>query len=270
MIRVGLQPIQLNFSFRRRIVKQGRTTNAWLGVFLVLVILMSAANRVSAQDRYDRDQDRYDRGQDRDRDWDRDRDDRHRRSGACFYREANFTGEKFCVRAGERMAQVPPEFNDRISSVRMFGRVEITVYQNRDFREPMLRLRDDVANLQSYQVSPGHSWNDRVSSIEVSRDRDRGDRGDYDRDGACFFKESDFRGEKFCVQRGDRLGQVPPGFGDRISSVRLYGRVTVTIYQDENFRGSNLRLQDDVSNLQSYQVAPGHSWNDRVSSIRVY
>ena len=250
-------------------MKNGITTNAWLGLFLVLMILMCTASRVSAQDRYDRDQDRYDHGQDRDRDrdWDRDRDDRHRQSGACFYREANFAGEKFCVRAGERMAQVPPEFNDRISSVRMFGHVEITVYQNRDFREPMLRLREDVANLQSYQVSPGHSWNDRVSSIEVSRDRDR---GDYDRDGACFFKESDFRGEKFCVPRGDRIGQVPPGFGDRISSVRLYGRVTVTIYQDENFRGSNLRLQDDVSNLQSYQVAPGHSWNDRVSSIKVY
>jgi hypothetical protein len=243
--------------------------NARLGLLLIVIVLISTAGRVCAQDRYDRDQDRYDRGQDRyDRDRDRDdRDDRHRRSGACFYKDANFGGEKFCVRAGERMAQVPPGFNDQISSVRIFGRTEITVYQNRDFREPTLRLREDVANLQSYQISPGHSWNDRVSSIEVSRDRDS---GDYDRDGACFFKEADFQGDKFCVQRGDRMGQVPPGFGDRISSVRLYGRVTVTVYQDANFGGSNLRLQDDVSNLQSYQVTPGHSWNDRISSIKVY
>jgi hypothetical protein len=232
---------------------------------------------------------------------DRDRDDRDRRSGACFFTEANFGGEKFCMREGERMAQVPDGFNDRISSIRIFGRTEITVYQNRDFGGPNLRLRDDVSNLQSYQISPGHSWNDRVSSIEISRgrgwdrdgggdrdrDRDRDRDGDRDRDrdqyrdrdrsdaewnrdGACFFKEADFRGDKFCVQRGDRVAQVPSGFGDQISSVRIFGRVTVTVYQDQNFGGPNLRLQQDVSNLQSYQVKPGHSWNDRISSIKVY
>ena len=75
---------------------------------------------------------------------------------------------------GERMAQVPPGFNDQISSMRIFGRTEVTVYQGRDFHEPSLRLRDDVANLQNYQVQPGHSWNDRVSSIEVDP-RNQGD-----------------------------------------------------------------------------------------------
>ncbi len=254
-----------------------KTIDARLGLFLLVMILISTA--VSAQDRRDRDRD--------------DRDDRERRSGACFYTEENFGGDKFCLHGGERVGQVPPGFNDRISSVRIFGRTEITVYQNRDFREPSLRLHEDVANLQSYQVSPGHSWNDRISSIEVSRGHEGGwgqDSGgheggwghdgqghdgqgrdqEWDRDGACFFKEAEFRGEKFCVPRGERMAQVPPGFGDRISSVHLYGRVTVTLYQDSNFGGSNLRLQQDVQNLQSYQVKPGHSWNDRVSSIKVY
>jgi hypothetical protein len=50
----------------------------------------------------------------------------------------------------------------------------------------------------------------------------------------------------------------------------MFGRVGVILYQDSNFRGPSLRLQDDVSNLQSHQVSPGHSWNDRVSSIKVY
>ena len=266
-----------------------KLTHARLCCLLVLMLLVSSAARVFAQDGYDRD-----------------RDDRDRRAGACFFTDINFRGEKFCMRAGERMGQVPEGFNDRISSVRIFGRTEITVYQNRDFGGPTLRLREDTPDLQSYQVSPGHSWNDRVSSIEISRwhgDRDGWDNNDrdrdrdrdrdwdrdrdrdhdrdwnrdqdrpeaaFDRDGACFFKDADFRGDKFCVQRGDRVAQVPPGFGDQISSVRLYGRVTVTVYQDQNFGGPNLRLQQDVSNLQSYQVKPGHSWNDRVSSIKVY
>jgi Peptidase inhibitor family I36 len=230
-----------------------KSTSAWFGLFLLVMVLLSSAGPVRAQDRYDRDRDN--------------RDDSDRRSGACFYKDADFRGEKFCVNAGERMAQVPPGFNDQISSIRIFGRTEITVYHGRDFAEPSLRLRNDVANLQTYQVKPGHSWNDRLSSIEVASLRDS---GDWDHDGACFFKDADFRGEKFCVQKGDRMAQVPSGFGDKISSVRLYGRVTVTVYQDANFGGHTLRLQDDVANLQSYQVKPGHSWNDRISSVQVH
>jgi hypothetical protein len=161
---------------------------------------------------------------------------------------------------------VPPGFNDQISSVRIFGRVEVTVYQGRDYQEPSLRLREDVANLQKFQVQPGHSWNDRVSSIEVTSLRNS---GDWDRDGACFFKDENFRGEKFCVQKGDRMEQVPPGFSDRISSVRIYGRSSVTVFQDANFRGPSLEIRDDIQNLQSSQVKSGHSWNDRISSIIV-
>jgi len=232
---------------------------------LFLLTLFCTVSMTFAQDRNDRDRDDRDR-YDRDRD-DRDRDDRYRRGGACFYRDTDFRGEKFCLGPGERVAQVPPGFNDAISSVRVFGRTEITVYQNRDYGEPSLHLREDVANLQSYQVSPGHSWNDRISSIEVMRFRDP---GEYDRDGACFFKDADFRGDKFCVQRGDRMDRMPPGFNDSISSVRLYGRVWVMVYQNSNFDGPSLRLQQDCSNLQSYQIRPGHSWNDRVSSIEVH
>jgi hypothetical protein len=194
-------------------------------------------------------------------------EDQYRRGGACFYKDIDFQGQKFCMGPGERLAMVPPGFNDSISSLRIFGRVEITVYRNRDYGEPSLRLHDDVANLRTYQVSPGHSWNDTISSIEVSNLRNY---GDYDRDGACFYKDADFKGEKFCLPKGDRMGQLPPGFNDSISSVRLYGRVSVVVYQNSNFGGPSLRLSDDCANLRSYQVRPGHSWNDQVSSIEVH
>jgi hypothetical protein len=219
--------------------------------------VISIAGSVGAQDRYDRD-DQYRHG---------DRDERDRRGGACFFKDIDYGGEKFCVHPGERIAMVPPGFNDHISSVRIFGRAEVTVYQGRDFQEPSLRLREDVANLQRFQVQPGHSWNDRISSIEVASIRDP---GDWDREGACFFKDENFRGEKFCVEKGDRMSQVPHGFSDRISSVRLYGRATVVVFQDADFRGRKLEIRDDVVNLQSFQVSPGHSWNDRISSIQVH
>jgi len=228
-----------------------------LALLLLGVILIITAGSVCAQDRYDHD-DQYRHG---------DRDDQYRHGGACFFKDIDFGGEKFCVRPGERMAMVPPGFNDHISSVRIFGRTEVTVYQGRDFQEPSLRIREDVANLQRFQVQPGHSWNDRISSVEVASMRDP---GDWDREGACFFKDENFRGEKFCVEKGDRMAQVPSGFSDKISSVRLYGRATVVVFQDVDFRGRKLEIRDDVVNLQSFQVSPGHSWNDRISSVRVY
>jgi hypothetical protein len=229
-----------------------------LAFFLFVMALISTAGTICAQDRYDRD-DQYRRD---------DRDDQYRRGGgACFYKDIDFRGEKFCVRPGERVAMVPGGFNDHISSVRIFGRTEVTLYQGRDFQEPSIRVREDVANLQRYQVQPGHSWNDRVSSVEVASMRNP---GDWDREGACFFKDENFRGEKFCVEKGDRMAQVPREFSDRISSIRLYGRATVVVFQDSGFRGPKLEIRDDVENLQSFQVRPGHSWNDRVSSIRVY
>jgi hypothetical protein len=215
------------------------------------------------------------------------------RYGVCFYKEADFRGDRFCLQDGDRMERVPEGFNDRISSVRIYGQVEIMVYQDANFGGQSLRLRESAANLQGYQVRPGHSWNDRITSIEVGTDRrywegneDRDRDRDHDQDrarnrdrdwqnrdpqeGACFYRDANFGGARFCVRRGDRMAQIPAGFNDRISSVRIYGRVEIIVYQNANFGGRQMRLRDDVPNLQGYQVEPGHSWNDRISSIKAH
>jgi Peptidase inhibitor family I36 len=230
--------------------------------FVLVAVALISTTQVLAQDRDDRDRDR--------------------RSGVCFYKDADFRGAHFCMEAGDRMARVPQGFNDQISSLRIFGHTDITVFENTDFGGRILRLHGDVADLKSYEVSPGHTWNDRISSIEVSADRDSQDRyHDHDRDrdrnnddqgrrgGACFYKDADFHGEKFCVERGERLARLPEGFNDTISSIRIFGDTEITVYQDRDFGGVSLDLHNDVTNLRDYQISPGHSWNDRVSSIRV-
>jgi hypothetical protein len=128
------------------------------------------------------------------------------------------------------------------------------------------------------------------------RDRDRRPRQDYDRDriwwdpdpsdtwpprgnwhggrwesgGACFYKDRDFHGAFFCLRRGesrDSLGD----YGNDISSIRVFGRARAIIFDDRNFNGSSDRLRDDVSDLRSYRVRGkhDHTWNNRISSIRV-
>ena len=81
------------------------------------------------------------------------------REGACFYEDANFRGQYFCVPRGGTYASLPRGFNDRISSVRVF-RGGVRIFQDRDFRGRSTELRSDVRDLRG-------SWRDAVSSMRV-------------------------------------------------------------------------------------------------------
>ena len=110
--------------------------------------------------------------------------EREPRDGVCFYEDADFRGERFCVQAGENVGVVPSGWNDRISSIRIFGRAEVTLYRDGEFEGSRARFDGDVRNLRH------EGWNDRVSSLRVrstsrgsydSREGDRRSSG-YDRD----------------------------------------------------------------------------------------
>jgi hypothetical protein len=85
------------------------------------------------------------------------------RAGACFYQNANYGGDYFCVAAGEDLDQMPSGLNDRISSIRTFGDAEVTVFRNPGFSGRSTRFAGDVSNLQL------EGWNDTLSSLSVRR-----------------------------------------------------------------------------------------------------
>ncbi len=107
----------------------------------------------------------------------------------------------------------------------------------------------------------------------VYRDNPRWDRSWNDRPmpraGACFFKEPNFRGDRFCVVRGDRLPFLPGDFGDKISSLQLFGPARVMIFNDRNFSGGSRRVGRSVFDLHNLPFRGGHTWNDRISSVIV-
>jgi len=178
--------------------------------------------------------------------------DRVPQSGACFYEDRNFEGRYFCVGPGEDLPQLPNDMRDRISSMRVVGGNEVTVYQDRDMRGHSAHFVGDVPDLRR------EGWNDQISSIVVSmpgrsgaygtsgvfgdrdrhgdRDRDRDRHGAWDagrlpvwgaeaipREGACFYEDRDFQGRSFCVPRGAAYTSLPEGFNDKISSIRVFG-----------------------------------------------
>jgi len=81
-------------------------------------------------------------------------------AGACFYEDIDFQGDYFCIRAGDVVESLPRDMNDRISSIRTFGRVEVAVFQDNQFSGRGARF-EDVNDLRR------QGWNDRISSIRV-------------------------------------------------------------------------------------------------------
>ncbi|MEO7597559.1 MAG: peptidase inhibitor family I36 protein [Opitutus sp.] len=109
---------------------------------------------------------------------------------------------------------------------------------------------------------------------ESDHDRGREDRGRHDRGRrgqVTFYQDADFRGGSFTIEAGEDLEnltmvQFSNGMtmNDRISSIRIDGPVEVIVYRDSRYRGTTLRLTNDVRNL----ARDGRDWNDVISSVR--
>jgi hypothetical protein len=83
------------------------------------------------------------------------------------------------------------------------------------------------------------------------------------RDGVCFYRDTNFHGDYFCVASGGELSRVPEDMNDKITSIRIFGRAEVIVFKDIRFDGGSSRFDVDVRDLK------GEGWNDRISSMRV-
>jgi hypothetical protein len=186
-------------------------------------------------------------------------------AGACFYEDTGFRGRYFCVRPGDRLQSLPSGMGDEISSMRLLGATEVTVFRDAGWRGRSARFIGDVRDLKR------EGWNDQISSVDITgggalaRWRDRipvWGRGAVPHEGACFYEDSNFRGQYFCAPRGATYTALPRGFNDKISSIRVFGS-EVRIFQNRNFDGRSTQIRSDVPNLRG-------NWGDNVSSLRVF
>ncbi len=123
------------------------------------------------------------------------------RDGACFYVDFNFRGDSFCMSSGQDAPTVPSNFNDRIRSIRVFGRARVQFFNDSNFRGASGSTSRDVSDLRRLPLPdvPSKNWAVRISSLQVAgggfggygrddrdgwygRDRDRDDDRDRDRD----------------------------------------------------------------------------------------
>ena len=85
----------------------------------------------------------------------------HPSRGACFFEDANYEGRYFCASVGRDAATIPIDANDRISSIRIYGSVEVVVYKDGNFRGSSRRFTSSVSNLGWV------GWANRISSYQI-------------------------------------------------------------------------------------------------------
>src|SRR5262245_58201102 len=99
--------------------------------------------------------------------------------------------------------------------------------------------------------------------------RDRNDRNDNrDSDRVCFYRDVEYQGPSWCYRPGDELADLR-NRGDEISSIRIYGRARVIVYDMNEFMGASDEFDMDVPDLRLRVMEGRRNWNDRIDSFQV-
>jgi hypothetical protein len=86
---------------------------------------------------------------------------------------------------------------------------------------------------------------------------------------AAFYSDIEFAGET--LRAGNDLSFVGSGWNDRISSVHVPVGRTVVLYEHIAYGGASLTLSRDEVDLRLLPgPSPSGTWNDAVSSVRVF
>jgi hypothetical protein len=219
--------------------------------------------------------------------------DRGRADRVCFYQDVQYRGWEECYYPGDEVSNLNRRGNN-VSSIRVFGRSGVTVYDNSNFRGNSTEFTADVRDLGLRSYGAPRSWNDRIESFRISSDYGRGgwargrqrqqdrwenrqesqDRWEDQTDsqnGVCVYENANYQGRSECWYGGayqDDLARLG-GWSDRISSIRILGNGAAVFYRDIGFQGERLIVNNDIPSLANMPMSGFGSWNDQISSARI-
>src|SRR5882724_11994324 len=101
------------------------------------------------------------------------------------------------------------------------------------------------------------------AALQLERQRGRG----YSQDRVCIFKDIQYQGIQQCFNPGDTVSTLE-SLNGQPSSIRIYGRASVTVYDSTNFRGHSTVITSSVPDLGQVRI-DNKSWNDRIQSLQV-
>jgi hypothetical protein len=197
--------------------------------------------------------------------------DRTRGDQVCVYKDINYFGAEQCYRPGEEINNLGAQ-NNSLSSIRVYGRMTVTVYEKTAFGGHSAEFTSDVPDLGKRMMQGSTGWSDRIASLRIGEtvrfnDRTNSDRtnnggfgrnqADRPRDGICVYDLPNYEGRSDCWNQGENISDTSRAgsWNGEISSIRLFGNRTVAVvYQDIGYRGESMTIDRNIPDLS---VIPG-------------
>jgi Beta/Gamma crystallin/Peptidase inhibitor family I36 len=203
----------------------------------------------------------------------------------CVFRDIQYQGSEMCYSPGDSIATLQ-NFNGQASSIRIYGRAAVTVWDETNFRGHTTAFTSSIPDLGQVRLE-SKSWNDRIQSLQVGTEG--GFLGGPPRnapiygrpeppppsrqeinEGICVYEQPNFQGRSQCWTGNEDLSDLGRArWSDRISSIRLFGRTAAVIYRDIGFRGASMVVDRDIPDLSQIGGNGFRSWANQVSSIRI-
>jgi Ni/Co efflux regulator RcnB len=186
----------------------------------------------------------------------------------CIFEDVRFEGWSQCFMPGDQITDLKGH-NNRISSVRVFGRANVSLYDEKNYRGHELQLTNDVSDLATRNMQRSGAllanWDNHVQSLRVGFDRNGNtstqNRRDP-RDGICVYDRVSYQGRSQCWESGDNLPDLTRSgadWSDRLSSIRVFGRASADLFSEISYRGERLTVDRDISDLSQYRLGPNNN-----------
>ncbi len=209
--------------------------------------------------------------------------ERTQNNRVCLYKDIHYQGWEQCYSVGDEVASLDRR-NNAVSSIRIFGRARVTVYDDTEFSGRSAEFTSDVPDLGLRNLSGSKSWSDHIQSLRVGSDynyrdsrntpppifgRDQSNR--QVNEGICVYDHPDFEGREQCWDAGMDLSDLARAgnWSDKISSIRVFGSAAVVLYRDINFVGESITIDRDVPNLGQVTARSFRNWDRQASSLVV-
>ena len=212
--------------------------------------------------------------------------DRGRGEGqVCIYKDIHYQGVEQCFNAGDSVATLQ-SLNGQPSSIRIYGRASVIVYDETNFRGHSTVFTSSVPDLGQVPLVT-KTWNDRIASLQVNtgngsygpygnapvndgRQSNRYPTQQYN-EGICVYDRPNYQGRSQCWSGDESLSDLgrQGGWSNRISSIRVFGRTTAIVYRDTGFRGMSFVVNRDIPDLAQISGPGFRNWDHQISSMQI-
>ena len=210
-----------------------------------------------------------------------------------LYSGQNYSGASYRLVPGEEMEATGlldstglwPSQEYMVGSIEVHGDVVLHLYNDQQFQGNLMKVSQSISDIRrirnrpigslrllvtgAARPAPASSANTPEATAPPRLASTEGE--------VRMYEDGGFHGQSLTFNKleivGDlnRVAQSTQRWNDRISSIYIKGDYSVILFQDANFKGYSLRVDESVSNLRDLRRRDPNkrNWNDAISSFEI-